>query len=104
MLAHLSVVMLLDGAGDVVLAEIIDTATLVFLRCSFWICKNKNEVRERSHKMRGPLRVAADEQGEMAELADMVRCRRVMSTHASVLVDSVGPPSAEVCRAAASFP
>jgi hypothetical protein len=29
---------------------------------------------------------------------------RVMSTHASVLVDSVGPPSAEVCRAAASFP
>jgi hypothetical protein len=28
----------------------------------------------------------------------------VMSTHASVLVDSVGPPSVEVCRAAASFP
>jgi hypothetical protein len=28
----------------------------------------------------------------------------VMSTHMSVLVDSVGPPSAEVCRAAASFP
>jgi hypothetical protein len=28
----------------------------------------------------------------------------VMSTHASVLVDSVGPPSAEVCRTAASFP
>jgi hypothetical protein len=28
----------------------------------------------------------------------------VMSTRASVLVDSVGPPSAEVCRAAASFP
>jgi hypothetical protein len=28
----------------------------------------------------------------------------VMSTHAFVLVDSVGPPSAEVCRAAASFP
>jgi hypothetical protein len=28
----------------------------------------------------------------------------VMSMHASVLVDSVGPPSAEVCRAAASFP
>jgi exonuclease III len=28
----------------------------------------------------------------------------LMSTHASVLVDSVGPPSAEVCRAAASFP
>jgi hypothetical protein len=27
-----------------------------------------------------------------------------MSTHASILVDSVGPPSAEVCRAAASFP
>jgi hypothetical protein len=30
--------------------------------------------------------------------------RRVISTHASVLVDSVGPPSVEVCRAAASFP
>jgi hypothetical protein len=28
----------------------------------------------------------------------------VMSTHASVLVDSVGPPSVEVCRAAANFP
>jgi hypothetical protein len=28
----------------------------------------------------------------------------VMSTHASVLIDSVGPPSAEVCRAASSFP
>jgi hypothetical protein len=28
----------------------------------------------------------------------------VMSTHASVLVDSVGPPSAEVCRTAANFP
>jgi hypothetical protein len=28
----------------------------------------------------------------------------LMSTHASVLVDSVGPPSAEVCRIAASFP
>jgi hypothetical protein len=31
-------------------------------------------------------------------------CGAMMSTHASVLVDSVGPPSAEVCRAAASFP
>jgi hypothetical protein len=28
----------------------------------------------------------------------------MMSTHASVFVDSVGLPSAEVCRAAASFP
>jgi hypothetical protein len=28
----------------------------------------------------------------------------VMSMHASVLVDSVGPPSAEVCRTASSFP
>jgi hypothetical protein len=28
----------------------------------------------------------------------------VMSTHTSVLVDSVGPPSAEVCRTTASFP
>jgi hypothetical protein len=30
--------------------------------------------------------------------------RRLMSTHASVLVNSVGPPSAEVRRTAASFP
>jgi hypothetical protein len=30
--------------------------------------------------------------------------KSLMSTHASVLVDSVGPPSAEVSRAAASFP
>jgi hypothetical protein len=29
---------------------------------------------------------------------------RLMSMHASVPVDSVGPPSAEVCRTAASFP
>jgi hypothetical protein len=28
----------------------------------------------------------------------------VMSTHTSILVDSVGPPSTEVCRTAASFP
>jgi hypothetical protein len=28
----------------------------------------------------------------------------VMSTHASILVDNVGPPSAEVCRTATSFP
>jgi hypothetical protein len=28
----------------------------------------------------------------------------LMSTHASILVDSVGPPSAEVCRTAANFP
>jgi hypothetical protein len=35
----------------------------------------------------------------------MAACRcRLMSTHASILVDSVGPPSAEVCRTAASFP
>jgi hypothetical protein len=27
-----------------------------------------------------------------------------MSTNASILVDSVGSPSAEVCRIAASFP
>jgi hypothetical protein len=28
----------------------------------------------------------------------------LMSMHASVLVDNVGPPSAEVCRTATSFP
>jgi hypothetical protein len=28
----------------------------------------------------------------------------LMSMHASILVDSVGPPSAEVCRTIASFP
>ena len=30
--------------------------------------------------------------------------KSLMSTDASILVDSVGPPSAEVCRTAASFP
>jgi hypothetical protein len=34
----------------------------------------------------------------------MFRFYGVMSMHASILIDSVGPPSAEVCRAAASFP
>jgi hypothetical protein len=34
----------------------------------------------------------------------IIESERVMSTHTSVLVDSVGPPSAEVCRTAASFP
>jgi hypothetical protein len=34
----------------------------------------------------------------------MDKCGVLLSTHASVLVDSVGPPSAEVCRAATSFP
>jgi hypothetical protein len=28
----------------------------------------------------------------------------LISTNTSILVDSVGPPSAEVCRIAASFP
>jgi histone deacetylase 1/2 len=28
----------------------------------------------------------------------------LISTHASILVDSIGPPSAEICRTAASFP
>jgi hypothetical protein len=40
---------------------------------------------------------------EFEEVIDLLVCS-VMSTHASVLVDSVGPPSAEVCRTAASFP
>jgi hypothetical protein len=30
--------------------------------------------------------------------------RALMSTNASILVDSVGPPSAGVCRTASSFP
>jgi hypothetical protein len=30
--------------------------------------------------------------------------KSLMSTNASIIVDSVGPPSAEVCRTAASFP
>ena len=30
--------------------------------------------------------------------------RLLMSTNASILVDSVGPPSAEVCRTSANFP
>jgi hypothetical protein len=39
---------------------------------------------------------------ELVIFLDAMKC--LMSTHASVLVDSVGPPSAEVCRAVASFP
>jgi hypothetical protein len=35
---------------------------------------------------------------------DRLILRGLMSTNASILVDSVGPPSAEVCRTAASFP
>jgi hypothetical protein len=30
--------------------------------------------------------------------------KSLMSMNASILVDSVGPPSAEVCRTAANFP
>jgi hypothetical protein len=30
--------------------------------------------------------------------------KSLMSMHASILVDSVGPPSEEVCRTTASFP
>jgi hypothetical protein len=29
--------------------------------------------------------------------------RLMISTHASIFIDSVGPPSAEICRTAASF-
>jgi hypothetical protein len=32
------------------------------------------------------------------------RASPLMSTNASILVDSVGPPSAELCRTVASFP
>ena len=39
-----------------------------------------------------------------ARLLCMKLCVGVMSTYASILVDSVRPPSAEVCRTAASFP
>ena len=34
----------------------------------------------------------------------VVKTMVLMSTGASILVDSVGPPRAEVCRTAASFP
>jgi hypothetical protein len=47
---------------------------------------------------------AEDVSDERAIDAFSAGLRRLMSTHGSVLVDSVGPPSAEVCRAAASFP
>jgi hypothetical protein len=30
--------------------------------------------------------------------------KRLMSTHASILLDNIGPPSVEVYRTAASFP
>jgi hypothetical protein len=41
---------------------------------------------------------------KFTKFMDVRELREVMSTHTSVLVDSVGPPSAEVCRTAASFP
>jgi hypothetical protein len=38
------------------------------------------------------------------DMADrLVLAGDMMSTNASILVDSVGPPSAEVCRTATSF-
>ena len=40
----------------------------------------------------------------MASFARALTVRGLMSTNASTLADSVGPPSAEVCRTAASFP
>jgi hypothetical protein len=40
----------------------------------------------------------------IAEVFSTMHWIVLMSTHASVLVDSVGPPSAEVCRTVASFP
>jgi hypothetical protein len=42
----------------------------------------------------------------MPVLRDLSQERRLMlmSTHVSILVDSVGPPSAEVSRIATSFP
>jgi hypothetical protein len=46
---------------------------------------------------------AANDDEHMRHLRNLA-LEGVMSTHASVLVDSVGPPSAEICRAAASFP
>jgi hypothetical protein len=40
-----------------------------------------------------------------SEETELMKSQRwVMSMHASILVGSVGPPSAEVCRTAASFP
>jgi hypothetical protein len=53
-------------------------------------------------------RTPAEAEELMAKISrnydDWTMAESVMSTHASVLVDSVGPPSAKVCRAAASFP
>ena len=45
--------------------------------------------------------------GEMHMMMGSVTLQEIthlMSMHAYILVDSVGPPSAEVCRTAASFP
>ena len=46
---------------------------------------------------------AASSQGGAARLGPAPACG-VMSTGASILVDSVGAPRAEVCRTSASFP
>jgi hypothetical protein len=42
--------------------------------------------------------------GELPVVMKLEYSGTLMSTHASVLEDSVGPPSAEVCRIATSFP
>ena len=49
---------------------------------------------------RGPLCVCAVYLSSPATAQE----NSLMSTGASILVDSVGPPRAEVCRTAASFP
>jgi hypothetical protein len=64
-------------------------------------------IEDRDHQLVVAI-VLEDEEVPCHDLVAMVEppplASQVMSTHASVLVDSVGPPSAEVCRAAASFP
>jgi hypothetical protein len=69
----------------------------VFLR--MWIYRRKGEVGGCS---RGPHPGAVQPGGPRHHQMWSARC--LMSTHASILVDSVGALSAEVCRTATSFP
>jgi hypothetical protein len=51
-----------------------------------------------------PTRRTCDDVFDMVKDLKVIYGKGLMSTHASILVDSVGPPSAEVRRTIASFP
>ena len=62
--------------------------------------ENNNKIRELYNIY---LELGHEVFGEKGEATGVLR-RLMMSTHAYILVDSVGPTSTEVCRTAESFP